>query len=63
MGCAAASNGRPERFSIHSVIVVSAQGVEPILAPSYRLYPDDTTEASQVAAAMQAYGVQKRTSA
>lgn len=51
------------RFSIHSVIVVSAEGVEPILAPSYRLYPDDTTEASQVASAMQAYGVQKRTSA
>jgi predicted pyridoxine 5'-phosphate oxidase superfamily flavin-nucleotide-binding protein len=45
------------RFPIHSVIVVRASAVEPILAPSYRLHPADTTEASQVAAAMRAYGV------
>ena len=31
---------------------------EPILAPSYRLYPDETTEQAQVASAMRAYGVQ-----
>jgi hypothetical protein len=34
--------------------------VAPILAPSYRFYPDQTTEASQVDAAMRAYGVQPR---
>ena len=45
------------RFPIQSVIVVHATGVEPVLAPSYRLYPDETTEQSQVAAAMRAYGV------
>lgn len=45
------------RFPIHSVIVVRATGFEPILAPSYRLYPDEATEPAQVAAAMRAYGV------
>jgi predicted pyridoxine 5'-phosphate oxidase superfamily flavin-nucleotide-binding protein len=46
------------RFPVHSVIVVTARAVESILAPSYRLYPTETTEASQVASAMRAYGVQ-----
>lgn len=45
------------RFPIHSVIVVRAVKVEPILAPSYRLYPSETTEQSQVQSAMRAYGV------
>lgn len=45
------------RFPIHSLIVVRATGFEPILAPSYRLYADETTEKAQVAAAMRAYGV------
>lgn len=46
------------RFSIHSVLVVRADALEPILAPSYRLYAAETTEQSQVASAMRAYGVQ-----
>ena len=45
------------RFPIHSVIVVRATGVEPIVAPSYRLYPNETTEQAQVFSAMRAYGV------
>ena len=45
------------RFPVHSVIVVRATGFEPILAPSYRLYPGETTEQAQVASAMRAYGV------
>ncbi len=45
------------RFPIHSVIVVQAQTVEPIVAPSYRLYPDTTTEQSQMEAALRTYGV------
>jgi len=45
------------RFAIHGVFVVTAAAVEPIVAPSYRLYPDETTEASQVAAALRRYGV------
>lgn len=46
------------RFPIHGVIVVQAQSVEPIIAPSYRLYPQETTEASQVAAALRTYRVE-----
>ncbi len=45
------------RFPMHGVIVVQAQAVTPILAPSYQLYPDSTTEADQVAAALQTYQV------
>jgi predicted pyridoxine 5'-phosphate oxidase superfamily flavin-nucleotide-binding protein len=46
-----------ERFPIHSVFVVRASAVEPILAPSYRLYPAETSEAIQVESALRAYGV------
>jgi uncharacterized protein len=45
------------RFRIHSVFVVNATACEPILAPSYRLYPEETTEELQVASAMRTYGV------
>lgn len=48
------------RFPIHGVIVIRAEAVEPILAPSYRLYPGEVTEESQAAAAMRAYGVLPR---
>jgi predicted pyridoxine 5'-phosphate oxidase superfamily flavin-nucleotide-binding protein len=47
-----------QRFTIHSVLVIQVQSVAAILAPSYRFYPDETTEASQVASAMRAYNVQ-----
>lgn len=45
------------RFLIHSVMAIRATAIEPILAPSYRLYPTETTEQSQAASAMRAYGV------
>lgn len=45
------------RFRIHSVLVIRAVAVEPILAPSYRLYATETTEESQVASAMRTYRV------
>ncbi|MFN7122207.1 MAG: pyridoxamine 5'-phosphate oxidase family protein [Hydrogenophaga sp.] len=45
------------RFPIRSVIVLRPDSIEPIVAPSYRLYPSETTEESQVMAAMKAYGV------
>jgi predicted pyridoxine 5'-phosphate oxidase superfamily flavin-nucleotide-binding protein len=48
------------RFPIHSVLVVVVTSFEPIVAPSYRLHPRDTTEATQVAQAMAAYGVKQR---
>lgn len=37
------------RFTIHSVMVVRVESVEPILAPSYRLYPEETTEQTNIA--------------
>ncbi|MDO9133710.1 pyridoxamine 5'-phosphate oxidase family protein [Hydrogenophaga sp.] len=45
------------RFPIRSVIVLTPDSIEPIVAPSYRLYPSETTEKSQAMAAMKAYGV------
>ena len=45
------------RFQIRSVLVIKAAEVEPILAPSYRLYAAETTEQNQVASAMLTYGV------
>ncbi|WP_353236739.1 pyridoxamine 5'-phosphate oxidase family protein [Limnohabitans sp.] len=49
-----------QRFVIHSVLVIRVTSVAPIVAPSYRFNPDETTEASQIQAAMRAYGVQPR---
>ncbi|MGJ4730749.1 pyridoxamine 5'-phosphate oxidase family protein [Luteimonas sp. SDU101] len=43
------------RFPLRSVFVVRATALRRILAPSYLLYPHETTEASQVAAARAAY--------
>jgi uncharacterized protein len=47
-----------QRFVIRSVLVIRVTSVAPIVAPSYRFYPDETTEASQVASAMRTYKVQ-----
>ena len=47
-----------QRFTIHSVLVIQVQSVAAIVAPSYRFYPNETTEASQVASAMRTYKVQ-----
>ena len=46
-----------QRFNIQSVLVVHVKSVAAIVAPSYRFYPDETTEASQVASAMRVYNV------
>jgi len=46
-----------DRFPIHSVFVVRAVAVQAIEAPSYKLYPAQTTEASQMEAAYRTYGV------
>ena len=47
-----------QRFTIHGVLVIQVQSVAAIVAPSYRFYPNETTEASQVASAKRAYGVE-----
>ena len=46
-----------DKFKIQGVWVVKVEMAHPILAPSYRFYPDSTSEASQIASAMKAYGV------
>lgn len=48
------------RFPIRSVIVVEVSEVAAIVAPSYWLYPGETTEGGQVEAAMGRYGVEAR---
>lgn len=45
-----------DRFPIAALIEMNVQSISPILAPSYQFFPE-TTEASQIAAAMQAYGL------
>ncbi|WP_347484406.1 pyridoxamine 5'-phosphate oxidase family protein [Vandammella animalimorsus] len=47
-----------ERFTIAAVIRVRVTHAEPVLAPSYRFYPESTTEAGQQASALARYGVQ-----
>lgn len=46
-----------DRFAVRSVLLISVQSAQPIEAPSYWLYPETTTEASQVEAAQRTYGV------
>ncbi len=46
-----------QRFLIQSVLLMRVTSVAPIVAPSYRFYPDSTTEASQIASARRAYGL------
>lgn len=46
-----------QRFVIQSVLVIRVNAVAPIVAPSYRFFPDATSEAAQIAAAMRTYGV------
>ena len=45
------------RIPINSVIVIKKNKATPIIAPSYWLFPQHTTEASQIDSAMKTYGV------
>lgn len=42
----------------HAVLLIDVDAVQPIVAPSYHLFASTTTEAGQIADAMQRYGVQ-----
>jgi hypothetical protein len=46
-----------DQFNIQGVFLVTVEQAHPIIAPSYRFYPDTTTEQAQIEAAMKAYGV------
>ena len=48
-----------DAFRIRAIIAVEVHEVQPILAPSYRFYPQ-TTEQTQTAKAYVSYGVQAR---
>jgi predicted pyridoxine 5'-phosphate oxidase superfamily flavin-nucleotide-binding protein len=46
-----------DQFNIQGVFLVTVEQAHPIIAPSYRFYPDTTTEQAQIEAAMKTYGV------
>ena len=46
-----------DQFPILSVIEITVNKVDTIQAPSYFLFPETTTEASQIAGALATYGV------
>lgn len=48
-----------ESFPVRSIIKIAVEAVEPIIAPSYLMFPD-TTEQSQRAQAMESYGVRPK---
>ena len=48
-----------QKFTILSVIEISAESASPITAPSYMLFPD-TTESEMVDQALKSYGVGRR---
>jgi len=44
------------RFSVNSLIEITVDAVDPIIAPSYRLYPE-TTEADQIQSGLKTYRI------
>ena len=46
-----------DRIPVRSVLLITVQTVQPIVAPSYWLFPETTTEASQIEAARRSYGL------
>ena len=46
-----------DRIPVRSVLLITVQTVQPIVAPSYWLLPETTTEASQTEAARRSYGL------
>ncbi|MEZ4632007.1 MAG: hypothetical protein R2880_15070 [Deinococcales bacterium] len=47
-------------FPIRSIIKVHISETAPIIAPSYWLFPETTTEASQIEGALAAYGLTEK---
>ena len=46
-----------DRIPVRSVLLIKVQSVQAIVAPSYWLFPDTTTEASQIEEARRVYGL------
>jgi len=47
-----------DAFAVHSLLTISVTQVDEILAPSYRFYPETTTEEDQIKSAHKTYQVQ-----
>lgn len=48
-----------ERFPFKTLFEIEVTAVEPIVAPSYRLYPDEVTERSQTQSGLATYRVRE----
>jgi predicted pyridoxine 5'-phosphate oxidase superfamily flavin-nucleotide-binding protein len=48
-----------DQFKIQGVFLVTVEQAHPIIAPSYRFYPDTTTVQAQIEAAMKTSGVER----
>lgn len=48
-----------QRIPVRSVLLIAVDTVQPIVAPSYWLFPETTTEASQIEAARRSYGLRE----
>jgi len=46
-----------DRIPVRSVLLIVVDAVQPIVGPSYWLFPETTTEASQIEAAQRSYGL------
>ena len=44
-----------DRFPFGSIIIIKVTSMKPILASSYLLYPETTTEADQIESALKSY--------
>ncbi len=45
------------KFPFASIFKITVESAKPILAPRYLLYPEETTEASQIESAKRSYGL------
>lgn len=48
-----------DRIPVRSVLLITVQSAQPIVAPSYWLFPDSITEASQIEAARRTYDLER----
>lgn len=48
------------RFTVGAIIEVTVHSTDPIIAPSYRFFPETTTEQGQIDQAMERYGVRPK---
>lgn len=52
-------NSEGDEFPVKGIIEIKVKSISQIIAPSYWLYPDKTTEASHIERSLESYGVKK----